>query len=179
MKKYNLNLFKIGIKPCVSAFGGNQFDASQTRYIETFFSIFYLSINIGSTVATLITPILRSDVKCFGQGCYPLAFGVPAAFMFVAIIFFIAGNSYYKKEAAKNNGNIIVKTVQCIYVAIRNKFSNKSQVKKHWLDYADNRFDSKLISSVKAFCKVLVVYIPCIIFWALYDQQGKKKFNST
>ena len=61
-----------GIKPCVSAFGGNQFEKSQTRYIETFFSVFYLSINVGSTIATLVTPIFRGDVKCFGNNCYPL-----------------------------------------------------------------------------------------------------------
>jgi hypothetical protein len=61
-----------GIKPCVSAFGGNQFEKTQTRYIETFFSVFYLSINVGSTIATLVTPIFRGDIKCFGNNCYPL-----------------------------------------------------------------------------------------------------------
>lgn len=60
------------IKFKVSAFGGNQFESNQKRYIETFFSIFYLSINVGSTIATIITPIFRSDIKCFGNDCYPL-----------------------------------------------------------------------------------------------------------
>uniref|UniRef100_A0A8C4RKN4 Solute carrier family 15 member 1 n=1 Tax=Erpetoichthys calabaricus TaxID=27687 RepID=A0A8C4RKN4_ERPCA len=46
-----------GIKPCVSAFGGDQFEDNQQR--SRFFSIFYLSINAGSLLSTVITPILR------------------------------------------------------------------------------------------------------------------------
>lgn len=76
-----------GIKPCVSAFGGEQFvRPQQDKQLEQFFSYFYISINAGSLISTLITPILREDVQCFGQNsCFALAFGVPAVLMLVAI----------------------------------------------------------------------------------------------
>ena len=76
-----------GIKPCVSSFGGEQFKVpEQSGHIATFFSIFYASINAGSLISTLLTPILRADFQCFGEdSCYPLAFGVPAILMVVAI----------------------------------------------------------------------------------------------
>lgn len=76
-----------GIKPCVSAFGGEQFvRPQQDKQLEQFFSYFYISINAGSLISTLITPILREDVQCFGQNsCFPLAFGVPAVLMLIAI----------------------------------------------------------------------------------------------
>uniref|UniRef100_A0A3Q4FZY7 Solute carrier family 15 member 2 n=1 Tax=Neolamprologus brichardi TaxID=32507 RepID=A0A3Q4FZY7_NEOBR len=45
-----------GIKPCVAAFGGDQFDE---EHRQKFFSIFYMSINAGSFLSTIITPILR------------------------------------------------------------------------------------------------------------------------
>uniref|UniRef100_A0A8C7K8Y5 Solute carrier family 15 member 1a n=1 Tax=Oncorhynchus kisutch TaxID=8019 RepID=A0A8C7K8Y5_ONCKI len=48
-----------GIKPCVAAFGGDQFEDHQEKQRSTFFSIFYLSINAGSLLSTVITPILR------------------------------------------------------------------------------------------------------------------------
>uniref|UniRef100_A0A3Q3WB15 Major facilitator superfamily (MFS) profile domain-containing protein n=1 Tax=Mola mola TaxID=94237 RepID=A0A3Q3WB15_MOLML len=48
-----------GIKPCVAAFGGDQFQDHQEKQRSTFFSIFYLSINAGSLLSTLITPILK------------------------------------------------------------------------------------------------------------------------
>uniref|UniRef100_A0A3Q3QLI1 Solute carrier family 15 member 1a n=1 Tax=Monopterus albus TaxID=43700 RepID=A0A3Q3QLI1_MONAL len=48
-----------GIKPCVAAFGGDQFNEHQERQRRTFFSIFYLCINGGSLLSTIITPVLR------------------------------------------------------------------------------------------------------------------------
>ena len=49
-----------GIKPCVSAFGGDQFKLpEQERQLQTFFSVFYFAINAGSLISTALTPILR------------------------------------------------------------------------------------------------------------------------
>ncbi|KFP88374.1 Solute carrier family 15 member 1, partial [Acanthisitta chloris] len=76
-----------GIKPCVSAFGGDQFDDDQEQQRSTFFSLFYLSINAGSLISTLVTPSLKAS-ECgihSKQRCYPLAFGVPAVLMAVAL----------------------------------------------------------------------------------------------
>ena len=80
-----------GIKPCVSAFGGEQFKLpEQAKHVATFFSIFYASINSGRLISTILTPILRKEVKCFGQdSCFPLAFGVPTALMIVAVCKYI------------------------------------------------------------------------------------------
>lgn len=76
-----------GIKPCVSAFGGDQFKLpEQTKYLGYFFSLFYFAINAGSLISTFLTPILRADIKCFGENdCYSLAFGVPGILMIVSI----------------------------------------------------------------------------------------------
>lgn len=65
-----------GIKPCVSAFGGDQFKLpEQTAQAATFFSLFYFSINSGSLISMFVTPILREDVHCFGdQDCYSVGF---------------------------------------------------------------------------------------------------------
>lgn len=76
-----------GIKPCVSAFGGDQFKMpEQAAQIVTYFSLFYFSINAGSLISTTITPILRADVHCFDDNdCFSLAFGIPAILMLVAL----------------------------------------------------------------------------------------------
>ena len=40
----------------------------------------------------VVTPQLRANVACLGQlYCYPLAFGVPAVLMFIAIAAFLVG----------------------------------------------------------------------------------------
>lgn len=76
-----------GIKPCVAAFGGDQFKLpEQAAQMETFFSIFYFTINVGALLTTIITPIFREDVHCFEDNdCFPLAFGAPAFLMLIAI----------------------------------------------------------------------------------------------
>lgn len=76
-----------GIKPCVSAFGGDQFKLpEQTKQMESFFSLFYFAINAGSLLSTIITPTIRSNVHCFGDDdCYSLAFAVPAMLMAISI----------------------------------------------------------------------------------------------
>jgi dipeptide/tripeptide permease len=49
-----------GIKPCVAAFGGDQFKMpEQERQLQSFFSVFYFAINAGALISTFITPIFR------------------------------------------------------------------------------------------------------------------------
>ncbi|KAI9551403.1 hypothetical protein GHT06_021736 [Daphnia sinensis] len=163
-----------GIKPCVSAFGGDQFvRPQQDRQLEAFFSVFYFSINAGSLISTFITPILREDVQCFGDDtCYPLAFGVPALLMIVAVVIFIAGKPLYTIK--KPEGNIMGEFFKCIGHAISRRFKSKGEKHDHWLNFASDKFDKQLIEDVKRVLAVAFVFIPLPVFWALYDQQGSR-----
>uniref|UniRef100_A0A673BY78 Solute carrier family 15 member 1 n=1 Tax=Sphaeramia orbicularis TaxID=375764 RepID=A0A673BY78_9TELE len=165
-----------GIKPCVAAFGGDQFEDHQEKQRSTFFSIFYLSINAGSLLSTIITPVLRAyECGAVKQQCYPLAFGVPAALMVVALIVFIVGSGMYTKTAPQ--GNIMVRVCKCIGFAIQNRFRHRSSQypkREHWMDWAEERYDKLLIAQVKMVLKVLFLYIPLPMFWALFDQQGSR-----
>lgn len=165
-----------GIKPCICPFGGDQFVLpQQERQLERYFSVFYFSINAGSLISTALTPILREDVRCFGENtCFPLAFGIPGLLMIVSVFVFIAGTPLYKRK--KPEGNIIVTVITCISNAIRNRIFHSDNVprKEHWLDYADNRFSNEQISDIKAVFNVLFLFLPVPLFWALFDQQGSR-----
>ncbi|XP_051705839.2 solute carrier family 15 member 1 isoform X2 [Oryctolagus cuniculus] len=166
-----------GIKPCVSAFGGDQFEEGQEKQRNRFFSIFYLAINAGSLLSTIITPMLRVQ-QCgihVKQACYPLAFGIPAILMAVSLIVFIIGSGMYKKF--KPQGNILSKVVKCIGFAIKNRFRHRSKQfpkRAHWLDWAKEKYDERLIAQIKMVTRVLFLYIPLPMFWALFDQQGSR-----
>lgn len=75
-----------GIKPCVVSFGADQFVLPQQKVeMASFFGIFYASINFGSMISTILTPIFRQQ-PCFGNDeCFSLAFVVPAGLMVAAI----------------------------------------------------------------------------------------------
>ncbi|XP_061579061.1 solute carrier family 15 member 2 [Cololabis saira] len=163
-----------GIKPCVAAFGGDQFKEEHLSERQKFFSIFYMSINAGSLLSTVITPILRGDVKCFGEDCYALAFGVPAALMIVALFVFIAGSGLYKRTPPQ--GNILLEVCKCIGFAIKNRWSGSKygHKREHWLDWAEEKYSKSLIQEIKMVLRVLVLYIPLPMFWALFDQQGSR-----
>uniref|UniRef100_A0A8C6U2R8 Solute carrier family 15 member 2 n=1 Tax=Neogobius melanostomus TaxID=47308 RepID=A0A8C6U2R8_9GOBI len=163
-----------GIKPCVAAFGGDQFEEEHGKERQKFFSVFYMSINAGSLMSTIITPILRSDVQCFGGDCYALAFGVPAALMVVALVVFIGGSGMYKRNPPQ--GNVLLEVCKCIGYAIskRWKRSKHEEKKKHWLDWAEDKYSKRLIQEIKMVLRVLVLYIPLPMFWALFDQQGSR-----
>ena len=109
-----------GIKPCVSSFGGDQFAPEQKNELKQFFSMFYLSINAGSLISTYLTPVLRQDVKCFSRNdCYPLAFGVPAILMILAVGLFILGRFVTKYiMVPPQKENILVKVCSCITVSV-------------------------------------------------------------
>uniref|UniRef100_A0AAY4BVV4 Solute carrier family 15 member 2 n=1 Tax=Denticeps clupeoides TaxID=299321 RepID=A0AAY4BVV4_9TELE len=163
-----------GIKPCVAAFGGDQFEEEHTEERRKFFSIFYMSINAGSVLSTVITPILRGDVQCFGGDCYALAFGVPAALMVVALVVFVCGSGLYKKSPPE--GNVMLRMFRCVGFAIgnRSKNSKHNSKREHWLDWAEEKYPKHLIQEIKMVMRVLVLYIPLPMFWALFEQQGSR-----
>ncbi|XP_074857825.1 solute carrier family 15 member 2 isoform X2 [Carettochelys insculpta] len=164
-----------GIKPCVAAFGGDQFEEEHAKERSKFFSIFYLSINAGSLISTFVTPVLKGDVKCFGGDCYALAFGVPAALMAIALVVFISGSGMYKKNPPR--GNILLEICKCIGFAIKNRLKNRSKQipkREHWLDWASEKYSKQLITEIKMVTRVLFLFIPLPMFWALFDQQGSR-----
>lgn len=79
-----------GIKPCVSAHLGDQFRPEQALLLPRAFAWFYLSVNIGATVAAVLTPWLLEE---FGPH---VAFGTPGALMLIATVIFRLGRSRYR-----------------------------------------------------------------------------------
>ncbi|GAB4153041.1 MAG: hypothetical protein Tsb009_29250 [Planctomycetaceae bacterium] len=80
-----------GIKPCVSAHVGDQFGSKNKHLLPRIFGWFYFSINLGSTVSTLLTPVLLNDER-FGPAW---AFGVPGVLMALATIVFWMGRKVF------------------------------------------------------------------------------------
>ena len=164
-----------GIKPCVAAFGGDQFKLpEQARQLQTFFSVFYFSINAGSLISTFITPIFRQDIQCFGDDtCYALAFGVPALLMLVATVILVVGDKTVGYTHKAPQGSILTQVFGAIGFALKKKISS-SEKPDHWLDLAKTKYTPQLVEDVKIALRVLVIFIPLPVFWALFDQQGSR-----
>ncbi|OQV15159.1 Solute carrier family 15 member 2 [Hypsibius exemplaris] len=166
-----------GIKPCVVSYGGDQFVEGQERYREQFFSVFYFCINAGSLVSTFVTPILRSDLPCLGKdGCYPAAFGLPAALLAIAVVLFVVGRPFYRNLAP--SGNILGKVLMAVGGAIVNRIRKRvppgQAPPEHWLDYASDKYSKSFLHDIKQILPVLKLFLPLPIFWTLFDQKGSR-----
>ncbi|MGZ5021999.1 MAG: POT-type proton-dependent oligopeptide transporter [Chthoniobacterales bacterium] len=78
-----------GIKPCVSAFVGDQFDQTNKHRAKVVFDAFYWIINFGSFFASLLMPIF---LRSLGPA---IAFGIPGVLMFIStFVLWIARRQY-------------------------------------------------------------------------------------
>ncbi|XP_059475770.1 solute carrier family 15 member 2-like [Neocloeon triangulifer] len=165
------------VSPCVSAFGGDQFVLpEQEKYLQKYFSVFYVIMSFSGLLATIMSPLLRSDIQCFGEDtCYPMSFGLAAIFMVVAVVVLSLGIKSYKHKAPE--GNIALDVTKCISHGVAMKVKNwrRKEKRDHWLDFADDKFDKKLIADTKLSFNILTLFVAAPpIFWALYDQKGSR-----
>jgi POT family proton-dependent oligopeptide transporter len=89
---FGLGLIAIGsggIKPCVAAFVGDQFDQRNKHRAKVVFDSFYWIINFGSLFASFLMPIF---LRQLGPA---IAFGIPGVLMFVSTVILWAGRKHY------------------------------------------------------------------------------------
>jgi len=78
-----------GIKPCVSAHVGDQFGHRNRHLMTQVFGWFYVSINVGAFISSLLTPWL---LEHHGSS---VAFAVPGVLMLIATIVFWLGRNVF------------------------------------------------------------------------------------
>lgn len=70
---------------------------------------------------------------------------------------------------------MFVKVSKCMIDGVAEKLRHrKADTKGHWLDYSEEKHGSKLVAETKAVARILVLYLPLPIFWAVYMQQGSR-----
>lgn len=101
-----------GIKPCVSAFVGDQFDQTNKDRAKVVFDAFYWIINFGSFFASLLMPIF---LKSYGAS---VAFGIPGALMFIAtFILWLGRRRYVMVPPAPPNPHSFLRVAQTALAA--------------------------------------------------------------
>ncbi|KAL7751253.1 hypothetical protein RI367_003459 [Sorochytrium milnesiophthora] len=87
-----------GIKSTVGAHAGDQLLKSGAGQFRKFFSYFYLAINVCKLVSTLVPPMLKDSLQCFGDAktCYFAAFLPPTVAFAVALGVFVYGKQTYR-----------------------------------------------------------------------------------
>ncbi|KAJ3674094.1 hypothetical protein LUZ60_006086 [Juncus effusus] len=101
------------MKPCLSAFGANQFDGTNPMAKGSFFSWYYMCIKIGNLIAVLIIVPLQ-DI--YG---WPLEFGIPAFLLLLGLLSFLIGTKFYRYH--KHGGSALIRLCQVAVAAMRKR----------------------------------------------------------
>jgi POT family proton-dependent oligopeptide transporter len=151
-----------GIKPCVSAFVGDQFRPDQKHLLQKVYGLFYWMVNLGSATASLLIPFL---LRRYGPA---VAFGVPAALMALALVLFVAGRGKYVQVPPTGpNPHSFVKVVASA-IARRSERAPGGD----WLEPARAVHPAEAVDGARAVLRVSAVFAMVAGFWALFDQKG-------
>ncbi|XP_057794419.1 protein NRT1/ PTR FAMILY 8.2-like [Salvia miltiorrhiza] len=117
-----------GIKPCVSSFGADQFDESDSNEAQkkyAFFNWFFFAINMGALVGITLMVYIQDE---FG---WIWGFGVPTAAMIISMLILAAGFMKYRYQ--KPMGSAFTRFLQVMLVALRNHVRGVGVVEAHHL----------------------------------------------
>lgn len=149
-----------GIKSCVSANVGDQFDKTNQELLSKVYGWFYFSINAGSVISTILIPWVYAN---YGA---KWAFGIPGLLMALATIIFFSGRKQYVKvpPGGINKNNFVFISLYALFNI------GKKQKGQSLLDVAKGKFDPEKVEGIKAVYRVMAVFIFAPIFWAMWDQ---------
>lgn len=148
-----------GIKPCVSAFMGDQFRPDQSHLMQKAYGAFYWAINFGSFFSFLIIPWIKD------KHGYSWAFGVPGILMAIATFIFWLGTKHYVRVPTSRE----TKSAGFFRVFFTTLFTRRAPGQRFW-DAANGKFTVAEIDAAKSVPPILFVFALVPVFWSLFDQ---------
>jgi proton-dependent oligopeptide transporter, POT family len=190
-----------GIKPCVAAFVGDQFDQTNKHRAKVVFEAFYWIINFGSFFASLLMPIF---LRHLGPA---VAFGVPGVLMFIStVILWLGRKKYVMVPPAPPNPHSFLRVSRSAIasgtrglvlavIAVATAIGSFLLMPKYgfviaaclalvgvisfgglgvWLqlDAVRDKHPADAIAGVRAVLRVLVLFALVTPFWSLFDQKA-------
>ncbi|HVE13625.1 MAG TPA: POT family MFS transporter [Elusimicrobiota bacterium] len=152
-----------GIKPCVSAFVGDQFTAENKSLVSKVFDLFYFSVNFGSFFSTLLIPWMLPK---FGPSW---AFGLPGILMGIAtLILWIGRAQYVNVPPTGGDGKAGFLTVLAYAVSHRAERKPGEEL----MSPARAKYSAEEVEGAQAVWGLLKLFSTVSIFWSLWDQYG-------
>jgi len=171
-----------GIKPCVSAFVGDQFHPEQKKLLERVYGLFYWMINLGSSGSTLLIPVL---LAAFGPR---VAFAVPGLLMVAALALFLLGRRRYVHVPPTGPNphaftRVVASALRRRFGSVRPESFDSAQDRlrpaqpavvegRTWLDPARADHPVEAVEGARSVFRIMGVFAAVTAFWALFDQHG-------
>ena len=150
-----------GIKPCVSAFVGDQFASNQQHLLMKVYSWFYWTINLGAAAAFFIIPWIHLKAG------YAWAFGVPGIAMALATLIFWLGTKHYVRQPPARQSERM-RFLPVIWHALTHR--RKRPAGENCLDAALQHFSQAEVDGARSVIGIMMVFSTVPMFWALFNQ---------
>ncbi|GAB4861464.1 hypothetical protein Ancab_036666 [Ancistrocladus abbreviatus] len=114
---YLVAVAQSGHKPCVQAFGADQFDGQDPKEAKSkssFFNWWYFSLCMGTSIAVSILNYIQDNLN-WGFG-----FGVPCIIMAMALAIFVLGSTTYRYTIKSEEKSPFMRIGQVFATAARN-----------------------------------------------------------
>ncbi|XP_071692311.1 protein NRT1/ PTR FAMILY 5.10 [Rutidosis leptorrhynchoides] len=114
-----------GHKPCVQAFGADQFDSNnpeECKAKSSFFNWWYLGVCGGPIMALAVLNYIQDNLS------WALGFGIPCIVMGLALVIFSAGTVTYRFEEKVNEKSPFVRIGQVFVRAFKNRKTSPSSI---------------------------------------------------
>ncbi|KAF4732480.1 hypothetical protein FOZ63_000262, partial [Perkinsus olseni] len=147
-----------GIKACVNVMGAQQMHPEEHQELITrFFTYFYASINLGSIIGGVVTPILLQEVS------YTASFLFPLAFFVIATIVLVIGDFMNRYVKAKPQGSAVLKVGEVAFFSVVKCSLEKNKKSK------GGKFEDEFIEDARVFFRLIPLFVLTIPFNMAYN----------
>lgn len=106
-----------GHKPCVQAFGADQFDGEdpeESKAKSSFFNWWYFGVSGSATVTICVSSYIQDNLS------WSLGFGIPGMAMFLALGVFLLGTRTYRYSVKRDEESTFLRIGRVFVNAVRN-----------------------------------------------------------
>lgn len=185
-----------GHKPCVQAFGADQFDGrdpEECKAKSSFFNWWYFGMNVGIAVTFVITTYIQDNLS------WSLGFGIPCLVMVFALVAFLFGTATYRFPMNGDDetspfvriGRVFVKAVRnCRIASSTFSVEEESQSPLHYQGSQQFKFLNKAlltpgglmkdgkdcsiseVEEAKAILRLFPIWATCLVYGIVFSQSS-------
>ncbi|XP_030525260.2 protein NRT1/ PTR FAMILY 5.10-like [Rhodamnia argentea] len=179
-----------GHKPCVQAFGADQFDEQdpvESKAKSSFFNWWYFGLCAGATVTFVVIVYIQDNLN------WSLGFGIPCIIMVVALVIFLMGTRTYRFSNRSNGRSPFIRIGHVYVAAAKNwrkiapllpseeealeltpenykqfEFLNKALIIAD--DSKENQTSADDVEEAKSILRLVPIWLTSLVFAIVYAQ---------
>ncbi|GJN14489.1 hypothetical protein PR202_gb01324 [Eleusine coracana subsp. coracana] len=163
---YLVAIAQSGHKPCVQAFGADQFDVTDLKESAArgcFFNLWYLGLCASGTVTIALMSYVQDNIS------WGLGFGIPSMVMLLALVIFLLGTRRYRFYESGEDGGAFSSVGEAITAWKKNR-SHEARLLE--LEHGERSEDSLLVAAeeVKGLARLFPIWAACLLYGVVFAQ---------